>query len=219
MPMILFKKYKDLFKNISIIYGESTIQKLYKQGRGVMILGPHIGCYEIGPMYYSKKYPCAMLYTPPKIEVFDRIIYKTRSQLCSKMSPASYKGVKILFKSLIKKEITAMLTDQIPKNKGTYINFFQVPVKVMNFPGRLYSKLKPATVISYSIRNHKEPSYTLYIENMELMVIKIKNGVRIKDKISHVINNRYEEIVRRFPHQYQWSYKRFKYHPDGINFY
>ena len=135
IPAILFKSPKKLLNKINKIYGEDILQTSYKKGRGVMVLGPHLGCWEIGAMYYSKDYPTAMLYTPPKIKILDKLIYKARSRLYSKMAPASHIGVKILLKAIKDKKIVAMLTDQVPAgNAGSYINFFNIPAKTMTFP-------------------------------------------------------------------------------------
>ncbi len=220
MPAILFKSPQKLLQQIRVTHGDKLMQKLYEEARGVMVLGPHIGSYEIGSMFYPNSYPAAMLYTPPKIKTLDRLILRARSRLCKNMSPASHKGVKMLFKALANKEVIAMLTDQVPVDAGgTYVDFFGHPAKTMNFPTKLYQKLKPAVVLSYVVRNGIGKGSTLFIEDLEPLIKKYEMLDDIEDPVAYAFSKRFEEIIRQYPEQYQWTYKRFKYHPDGLDYY
>ena len=220
MPAILFKPPEKLLNNVNRIYGQEIIQKCYKEGRGVMVLGPHLGCWEIGSMYYPRNYPAAMLYTPPKIKILDKLIYQARSRLCKAMSPANHSGIKMLFKAMANKEVVAMLTDQVPVDSaGNYIDFFGMPAKTMSFPGKLYQRFTPAVVVSYAVRNGIGKGLTLYIEDLEPKIIAAKAIDNITDPLAYAFTKKYEAIIRRFPEQYQWSYKRFKYHPEGVDIY
>ncbi|WP_395946326.1 lysophospholipid acyltransferase family protein [Caedibacter taeniospiralis] len=220
MPGILFKSPQKLLQQIQVCYGEKLMQELYEQGRGVLLVAPHLGSYEIASMYISSKYPSAMLYTPPKIKVLDRLILQARSRLCKNMSPANHKGVKIIFKALANKEVIAMLTDQVPVDAGgSYIDFFGHPAKTMNFPDKLYKRYKPAVVLSYAVRNSIGKGLTLYIEDLEPLIKQYQAIEGMKDPVAYAFTRRFEEIIRQYPAQYQWTYKRFKYHPQGVDFY
>ncbi|WP_119343571.1 lysophospholipid acyltransferase family protein [Facilibium subflavum] len=220
MPAILFKKPNKLLENIHTVYNKELMQKLYEEGRSIMILGPHIGCWEIGSMYYPQHYPAAMLYTPPKIKILDKLIYQARSRLCKRMSPANHKGVKMLFQAMKNKEVVAMLSDQVPVDAGgTYIDFFGVPAKTMNFPGKLYERFKPAVVVSYAVRNGIGKGITLYIDDLAPEIEEAQKIPGIEDPVGYAFTKHFEEVIRKFPAQYQWGYKRFKYNPEGIDFY
>ncbi|MFZ9036340.1 MAG: lysophospholipid acyltransferase family protein, partial [Francisellaceae bacterium] len=111
MPAILFKKPQKLLKLITAVEGRDLLQTLYDQNRGVMVLGPHIGCWEIGSLYFPAHFPAAMLYTPPKIAFINNLIVKARSRLCKSMSPANHTGVRTMFQSIKNHELVAMLSD------------------------------------------------------------------------------------------------------------
>ena len=220
VPAILFKHPDKLLKNIHTIYGKKLIQKRYEEGRGVMILGPHLGCWEIGAMCYAQHYPTAMLYTPPKIKTLDHLIYQARSRLCKAMSPANYSGIKLLFKAMANKEVVGMLSDQVPADSaGSYIDFFGMPAKTMRFPGKLYQRFKPAVIVSYTVRNGIGKGVSIYNEDLEPEIIAAQAMDSIADPVAYAFTKKYEAIIRKFPQQYQWSYKRFKYHPDGVDIY
>ncbi|WP_440616590.1 lysophospholipid acyltransferase family protein [Cysteiniphilum sp. 6C5] len=220
MPGILFKNPQKLLKQIQVVHGGDISQRLYEEGRGVMVVAPHLGSYEIASMYYSSKYPSAMLYTPPKIKTLDKLILRARSRLCENMSPANQKGVKMLFKALAKKQVIAMLTDQVPVDAGgTYVDFFGNPAKTMNFAGKLYERYKPAVVLSYAVRNSDGKGLTLFNEDLEPLIKHYQAIDGIEDPVAYAFTKRFEEIIRQYPEQYQWTYKRFKYHPDGIDYY
>lgn len=220
MPGILFKNPQKILKQIQVMHGAEIAQRLYEEGRGVMVVAPHLGSYEIASMYYSSRYPSAMLYTPPKIKTLNKLILRARSRLCDNMSPANQKGVKMLFKALANKEVIAMLTDQAPVDAGgTYMNFFGNPAKTMNFPGKLYKRYKPAVVLSYAVRNDIGKGLTLFHEDLEPLIKHYQTMDDIEDPVAYAFNKRFEEIIRQYPEQYQWTYKRFKYHPDGVDYY
>ena len=220
MPAILFKHPDKLLKNIHIVYGKELIQKRYEEGRGVMVLGPHLGCWEIGSMHYAQHYPTAMLYTPPKIKILDHLIYQARSRLCKAMSPATHSGIKLLFKAMANKEVVAMLTDQVPADSaGSYIDFFGMPAKTMGFPGKLYQRFKPAVIVSYAVRSGIGKGIGLYNEDLEPEIIAAQAMDNIADPVAYAFTKKYEAIIRQFPEQYQWSYKRFKCHPEGVDIY
>lgn len=220
MPGILFKNPQKLLKQIQVVHGGDIVQSLYKEGRGVIVVAPHLGSYEIASMYYPNKYPTAMLYTPPKIKILDELILRARSRLCKNMSPTNYKGVKTIFRALANKKIVAMLTDQVPVDTGgTYINFFGNPAKTMNFPGKLYKRYKPAIVLNYAVRNSIGKGLTLFIENLEPLIKHYQTIDSVTDPVACAFNKRFEEIIKQYPDQYQWTYKRFKYNPDGIDYY
>ena len=219
MPAVLFKRPDKLLSNIYVVEGKETLEQLYREGRGVLVLGPHLGCWEIGSMYYAQHYPSTMLYTPPKIAFIDRLVYRARSRLCKNMSPANHAGVKMLFKAMAKKEVVAMLCDQVPAGVGsTYIDLFNVPAKTMLFPGKLYERFKPAVVVSYAVRNRQGKGLSLYIDNLEPAIIEAQK-TDIVDPVGYAFTKHFEKIIRKFPDQYQWSYKRFKHGPDDIDLY
>jgi len=210
-PTILFTKSSKLLTNIRVIYGEDDFFARYRQKRGMMVLGPHLGCWEIGSMYYPSNFVTSMLYTPPKIEALDRLLYRSRSRICSFMSPANYKGVKVLLRFISKKKIIAMLTDQVPREDiSSRIKFFGIAAKNITLPLKIYKRFKPAVVISYAVRNGFSKGLSLYIENLERDITQHIGNKSIEDPVAYACNQRYEFIIRKFPTQYQWSYKRFK---------
>ena len=110
-----------------------------------------------------------------------------------------------------------MLTDQVPVNAGSYYtDFFGIPSKTMTLPDKIYNKFKPAIVVSYLIREKLGKGYTLYIEDLEPLIHKFCN---INNPVAFSFTRIYESIIKKFPEQYQWTYKRFKYNPDNIDFY
>ena len=118
------------------------------------------------------------------------------------------------------KAVVAMLTDQVPTHSaGVYIDFFGIPAKTMHFPDKLFQRFKPAVVVSYAIRNVIGKGVNLYIEDLAPEIAAAQRMKNITTPVAYAFTKKYEKIIRRFPEQYQWSYKRFKYHPKGIDIY
>ena len=88
----------------------------------------------------------------------------------------------------------------------------------MGFPWKLYERFSPAVLVSYAVRNGiGNKGLTLYIEDLELDIFEARTIDDIIDHVAYAFTKKYEIIILRFPKQYQWSYKCFKYHPEGID--
>ena len=217
MFFIFSRNTNRSLKYIKHIYGEEKLKNLSSENRGLMVLGPHIGCYELGAMYFAQNYDTSMLYTPAKIDLLNNILLASRSRLCSDMASADLNGIKLIIDKISKRNVVAMLTDQVPVNAGgCYMDFFGIPTKTMTLPDKLYKKFRPAIIISYLIRNKIGYGYSLYIENLEPL---IKKHNAMMNPVAYCFTKRYESIIKKFPEQYQWTYKRFKYNPNNIDFY
>src|ERR1700759_1709752 len=43
-----------------------VVEKALAEGRGIIFLTPHLGCFEISAMYTAQRVPLTVLYRPPK---------------------------------------------------------------------------------------------------------------------------------------------------------
>lgn len=75
----------------------------------------------------------------------------------------------------------------------------------------------PSVLVSYAVRKGIGKGLTLHIEDLESDIFEAKTIDDIVDRVAYAFTKKYEIIIRRFPKQYQWSYKCFKYHPESID--
>lgn len=175
------------------------------KGKGVILLSPHAGCFELLGPVYSSHFPSTVLFRPPrKVWMQDWIVeMRTRRQL--KMAPANQKGVRALVKTLMRGNTIGILPDQVPPDgEGVWAPFFGRPAYTMTLVQRL-QELSGATIfILAAQRNGIGQGYTLRHKELSEPLPKDPEAA------ATVINQEMEEMIRKMPEQYLWGYNRYK---------
>ncbi len=189
--------------------------------QGALFLVPHIGAWEVFPLfacqYYYPDYPeIISLYRPPKQAILEGIIRRTRERISMTMVPTTQAGVKALYKGLDQGKVVAILPDQDPgQSGGVFAPFFGIDTWTMTLVARLAKKANTKVYFTFATRNAIGKGYAIHTQ-------PASEGIYQEDikQATIALNKDIEAIVRQFPEQYQWSYKRFKRQPDGkSNFY
>lgn len=191
------------------VKGEEVLNAAVAHGKGVIIIAPHIGNWEVLNLYASQKYAITVLYKPPKLKFFDWLINKMRKRLGGDMAPANAKGVRQLMKKLKSKGVIAILPDQEPSaGSGEFSPFFGRPAYTMTLLSQLASKTKCRVISGVAIRKAKGFEIEFRELDFELDTSSLTASI-------DSMNNNIEVIANQNPEQYQWEYKRFKNNPSG----
>jgi Kdo2-lipid IVA lauroyltransferase/acyltransferase len=187
--------------------GEPEVIDAYRAGRGVILLTPHLGCFEISAIYAAERFPITVLYRPPHIKWLDQLIVAGRGRGQEKLAPASMKGVRMLLKALKNGESIGVLPDQVPSaGEGVWVDFFGRPAYTMTLMGRLSESLNPAVFLAVAKRLPRGAGYEIEVSRVD--------GDLAGEAGARRMNTAIEAAVRRYPEQYLWSYNRYK-HPAG----
>ncbi len=197
------------------VCGEEVVEDALKQGRGVIVIGPHLGNWEVLGLYLSTRYTLTSMYRPPKIELMDRLIRKKRARLGAKLAPASVKGVRMAMKSLKAGEVLGILPDQeADSGSGVFAPFFGQDAYTMKLLPQLAAQTGAVVVSAYARRLPGAKGF-------EIIFHKAPEQINEKDllRAATAMNSEVEYCVRQIPEQYQWEYKRFQHRPDGGRMY
>jgi Kdo2-lipid IVA lauroyltransferase/acyltransferase len=219
MPYTFMRSPETILGNIKSVKGNDAVETSLRDGNGALMVGPHIGSWEMAIIYMAKSFPTSVLYSAPKIPKMDELIYDARTRSGLKMLPATPTGVKQLYKTLAsKKEVVALLTDQVPPGgKGaSYVPFFGMDAWTMSFPSKLYERYKPDVFLIYCVRLGLGKGFEMRFEPMAAYIEKAEQLAEVEDTFAHACSMAYEKIILEQPEQYQWIYKRFKHQPQGI---
>jgi len=210
-PMWLWSPEKtlSLLKQVS---GKEHMDAAMQTGKGVFLITPHLGCWEIAGLYLGANIPVTILYSRPKIQALDEIVRTSRIRSGATLVAADASGVKSIFKTLRNGNGTGILPDQNPDdiNSGVFAPFFGIPTLTMTFISKLASKTGAAIVIGYAERLPKGQGYHLHIRQADPKIADADPLVS-----ATALNRTVEKYIREVPSQYQWSYKRFKKRPEG----
>lgn len=194
------------------VVGEQAVLEAFAKGKGVIVLSPHLGSWEaIGP-YWSSKTPVTYLYRPPRLAGIEAFVVASRTRTGAKLAPTDVKGVVALRKALKNNEMVGILPDQDPgQSGGLHADFFGQPARTMVLVAKLQAKTGCAVFFNFAERLPKGQGYRLHI-----IPASAEIGNEDETCALQALNQGIEACIRLCPEQYQWSYKRFKHPPDGV---
>lgn len=203
------KRVRGLFRSIS---GQAEFDSAFAQDKGVIILTPHLGAWEITPHFFElPEYPLTCLYRPPRQKSLENMVHSARQRAGVKLVPTSVKGVRELYVALARKELIGILPDQDPgRGGGVFAPFFGISARTMLLVNRLARKTGAPVLILYAKRLPWGRGYALHIRSTPT---EISDSDPIR--AATALNQAVERCVLEIPEQYQWSYKRFKARPEG----
>lgn len=197
----------NLFCNlINSVSGEQLIEEARSQGRGVILVCPHLGNWEIFNMY-AGQLGVATSYKPIKVEWLDRRIFRCREKHGSRMVPLSTSGIRSLLKELEQGKIIAVFPDQLPDGSGqVVVPYFGQPAGTGVMVSRLLQKTNAVVLCSFAERLSHGRGYDIH-----LLPVSTEVYSQDLEVSAAALNKEMEACVRRCPEQYIWEYKRFKH--------
>ncbi len=177
----------------------SLVEKAQKDGKGLIFLTPHLGCFEITSLYYGDRYPITVLYRPPKLKWLQRVLTVGRQKGLVTLAPANAAGVKKLLQALKRGEAIGILPDQIPRQgEGEWAPFFGKPAYTMGLASKLAEKSGATVIMAFGERLDHGLGYRIHLHPV--------------DDISTptLLNRAVEQQIAQCPPQYLWQYDRFK---------
>ena len=171
-----------------------------------ILLVPHLGCWEITGRVIANNRAITFLFKPLKKQQQNQYLYERRNKGNLTMASADQSGVIKLQRALKQGELVGMLPDQDPGEEGGIMApFFNNPVNTMTLLVRLAKKHNAQVVMCWANRLNKGKGFDLNFEPIELTY----DNDNLLDQVT-LMNRAIEDLIRRFPDQYIWSYRRFK---------
>jgi KDO2-lipid IV(A) lauroyltransferase len=203
---------KSTLRLIRQVDGNELVVQAMAQGKGAILVTPHLGAWEAAGLYGSKHFRITSLYRPLKIPELETLILNSRNRLGGNCVPATAKGVRALYQALQQGHAVAMLPDQEPKaGTGIFAPFFGISAYSMVFLAKLAARMEAPIIFAWCERLSWGRGYHLHFRAMSGTTARSSN---LHSAVT-AINQAIEDCVRECPEQYQWSYRRFKTRPDG----
>lgn len=203
-------------KNIERVHkviGEDLLHDALAQNKGLVLIVPHFGTWEIMNAYIAQFTSMTIMYKPVKNQAADQFVRAARSREQANLVPTDESGVRQIFKALKQGGTTVILPDHTPNVGGEYIPYFGVPLATSNLSAKLIQKTKARALFLYALRN-EDAGFDIHIEAIDE---EIYQGDA--NQGTGIIINTIENLIQRHPEHYHWSYKRFRAHEDLGNIY
>lgn len=202
LPWVWRRPLEKVLTGVKEYHGWEHIEAAVTQGKGVIALTPHLGCFEIIGLFIAARMPITAMYRPPRWAFLDKLMHDGRVRGQTKLAPTDVGGVRQLIKTLKQGGVIGVLPDQVPGNgEGEWAPFFGRPAYTMTLIGRLMQSTGAAVVMCSSERLPHGEGYALYFAPLV-----IDPGSSIPAQINAAL----EKTIRACPEQYLWSYNRYK---------
>jgi len=207
LPKIWLRPHEEVVARVARVSGWELVEAAWSEGRGILFLTPHLGCFEITAQYYASRRPMTVLYRRPKQAWLAPLIEAGRGANL-RLAPADLSGVRRLIKALRHGEAVGMLPDQAPgAGEGIWAPFFGRPAYTMTLAARL-AETGATVLFAYAERLHYGAGY-----HLRLFPLSQPLAGDLTARVAQ-INAELETLIRLCPEQYLWGYNRYK-KPSG----
>jgi len=208
-PALWLRSLAQVAELVQEARGWDLVDNSARRGKGVIVMTPHIGSWEIVGQYVASRMPITVMYSPPKIRALERVMRAGRSRGAAMTSvPADLRGVRAMLKALRRGEAIGVLPDQVPGGgDGEWAQFFGRPAYTMTLIGRLSGQTGAPVLLCHAHRLAYGRGYRFTAEPLP--------APRASESATLALNHSLEDLVRRSPEQYLWGYNRYKV-PAGV---
>ena len=204
-----FRKVAQVREAIVSVDGAERLHQAWEHGQGVLLLTPHLGCWEILGAYLGGTYPVSALYDRPNFAPLEQPIIDARQRFGATMHSISGAGLRRIMRAMREGHLVVLLPDQVPdyQSGGEIAPFFGQDAYTMALAHRLLQRNAPKVLIASALRRFEgnEIRYHLTFQEPEPAIFDGDLAIH-----AAALNLSMEKAVLTGLEQYQWSYKRFK---------
>ncbi len=179
------------------------------RGRGVLLLTPHMGCFEVTAQAIAERFgavqPITVLYRPARQPWLRDLVRTSRERPNLAAAPASLSGVRQMIRALRKGQMVGLLPDQVPPDgMGVWAPLFGRPAYTMTLAARLVQQTGAELLLTWGERL---PHGRGYVQRFLPFPEPLP-----ADPVAAAtaINRAMEGLILQSPGQYLWGYNRYK---------
>ena len=203
LPALWFRPHEDVVALVKEVHGLEPALEARAQGRPVVFLTPHMGCFEVAAQYAAARMPITVLYRPPKIGWLEPLMREGRARPNVRLVPADVSGVRAVLAALKRGEAAGFLPDQVPgEGEGEWADFFGRRAYTMTLAARLAERDGVLCLLAYARRLPRGEGYAIVARPLPPAVPG--------ESATRRVNRALEAMVRECPGQYLWGYNRYK---------
>jgi KDO2-lipid IV(A) lauroyltransferase len=179
-----------------------------EEGRGLIVLSPHLGAWELAGLYLAAQGPTTIFYKPQ--QRLDDLIVAARRRTGARLAPITARGIRALVQGLAAGEYAGILPDQEPRaDKGAaFAPLFGVPAWTMVLVNRLARKSGAGVIFMFAERLPWARGYRIHCLPAPVGIDSEDDGIA-----AAALNAGIERCIDVCPEQYLWPYRRFRRRP------
>ena len=214
LPWVWMRSHTQTLNGLVKFDGAEHFEAAMRAGKGVIIMSPHIGSWEIGAQAIAEKFgpefgDMVVLFRPARKAWLERLVANARTRPFLNSTPTTLRGVRTLMRTLRGGGYTAILPDQVPPmGQGVWAPFFGRDVYTMTLLAKLAQQTGAQVIQTWCERLPIGQGFCLHMRPMD--VVEFKDATLSPEQAACVVNRSVEDMVRNAPGQYLWAYDRDK---------
>lgn len=197
-----------------------VVEQALARGKGVVLLSPHLGCFEICAQAYAERFgaqqPITVLYRPAKQAWLAQVLEHARNRPHLQSAPATLSGVRQLLRALKNGQTLGLLPDQVPpEGMGAWAPFFGPPAYTMTMATKLAHQTGASLVwlrgerLGFWQRRKASADFVVHARAAAApLVAAVADGA--PEPSAAALNRDMEDLIMQCPQQYLWGYNRYK---------
>ncbi len=195
------------------VQGDAPLRQAVQDGKPIMILAPHLGCWEVLNFWLATEFGLHAMFAPSGLPEVDSLVRSGREHFGSTMYPTTARGVAGLVRAMKKGALTAILPDQVPdRRSGRHAPFYGHPAYTGTLACKLVRQTGAVTFMAWARRLPGTQGYEIRIRPADTAVADDDLDTALK-----AMNRSIENLIDEYPSQYLWSYKRFRRPPPDTD--
>jgi len=200
-----------LRRHVRSVEGLDVLDRAMAEGRGVLMLGGHLGNWELLTLYTMLQAPLVGLYRAPKSQAWQALITRSRARFGGQLVAAGGPALRTLLRQLRAGRAAGILIDQQPKlGDGLFVDFLGHPALTMTLHHRLIRTTGCRVLLAGCHRLDKGRGWSI-----EYRPAPEAAYSETAEEALTAINAALADMIRARPAEYLWRYKRFALQPDG----
>lgn len=181
--------------------------------RPVLLLTPHLGCWEVGLSLiasYKRVLVLASTFGNPWIQRFSESHFRSGVEVYPKKR--GFSGD--LIRRWGEGRAFVLAVDQHAGKHGIWLDFFGRPACTHTSPARLFLSTGYPVVVGAFLRTGTLRYHVVASEPINVAL----TGDRERDTVAilNEVNRQFEAVIRRYPEQYLWAHRRWRNKPAVV---
>ncbi len=196
--------------------GAELIDEALQAGQGLVLLTPHLGCFEVCAQAIAERFGqqtlLTAMYRPARQAWLRQLEETSRARPGLATAPATLAGVRQMIRALRRGQAVGLLPDQVPpQGMGVWAPFFGQPAYTMTLAARLVQQTGAAWLLIWAERLPRGAGFVLRVSAPQ-QTLPANAGDEAAWQLACAtrINAEMEALIRQCPGQYLWGYHRYK---------
>ena len=202
---------QESLARITSVEGLEALRASRDAGRPILLLTLHQSSWELPNLLLGPELPMTVFYQTQGSQALTELVTQARESTGSTLVPANSRGIRAGLAAMGRGEAVAILADHAPHgDNNPQVPFFGIPARTSNLPWKLIRKYNPDVFFVGCHRGTGHRDVRVYIEPADPEVSSAD-----EQRALTALNQGLAARISRWPDQYHWAIKRFRYGPSG----